>query len=354
MTNSMSKELLLEVRESAHRWRMIMEDQTASAAQKREFEAWIREDPIHEQVYSRASAFWSELGQLDESAYDPRVLKLAHERLEPSWGLAFWASVKGYRLSHGSFAVVALAVSVLIGTVFYGVDSEPSLAEAPSTQRFETAVAELQRIVLDDGSKVTLGAGSAVESVFSASAREVRLLSGVALFEVVHDADRSFVVRAGDLHAEALGTTFDVRKNGGVLRVLVAEGQVRVKHPILIGGRSIDGYGDVEMLTAGTQVLATRSEGLGEPVNVRLNAVGAWRDSRLIYASATLAELVADVRRHSHRAIAVDPILLDEIDGTLTASYDAADTDKLLISLPNVFPVEVEFPTDDTATIRAR
>ncbi len=53
--------------------------------------------------------------------------------------------------------------------------------------------------------------------------------AGEAYFEVVHDAQRPFVVYAGNRRITDLGTKFSVFRNGDDVRVVVREGRVQVE-----------------------------------------------------------------------------------------------------------------------------
>jgi transmembrane sensor len=86
-------------------------------------------------------------------------------------------------------------------------------------------------VPLPDGSQVILSPGSTLRyaTAFGTDRREVRL-EGEAYFDVEHDAGRPFVVRAGDLVAEDLGTEFVVRAypEDRYGRVIVREGLVGI------------------------------------------------------------------------------------------------------------------------------
>uniref|UniRef100_UPI001C302E07 FecR family protein n=1 Tax=Stenotrophomonas sp. GbtcB23 TaxID=2824768 RepID=UPI001C302E07 len=73
-----------------------------------------------------------------------------------------------------------------------------------------TAIGELQRIDLADGSVVTLGPDSAIAHTFTQEFRHIELLQGMAFFSVAPDKVRPFRVQAEGLIATVLGTAFDV------------------------------------------------------------------------------------------------------------------------------------------------
>src|SRR5690606_41475040 len=94
-------------------------------------------------------------------------------------------------------------------------------------------------IQLAHGTAIQLGAASTLTTRYAADRRAVDLRSGEAFFTVTHDSDRPFVITAGPLHIEDLGTAFNVRRTGQRVSVAVTEGRGRLSPsagPTLRGG----------------------------------------------------------------------------------------------------------------------
>lgn len=82
---------------------------------------------------------------------------------------------------------------------------------------------------LHDGSVVTLPQDARIEVAMSDHDRRIELLSGEATFKVAKDASRPFVVRSGEVYAQATGTVYSVRRLGVAgAAVHVEEGSVLV------------------------------------------------------------------------------------------------------------------------------
>lgn len=96
-----------------------------------------------------------------------------------------------------------------------------------------TPAATTTLVTLSDGTKVMLNANSTLEypaSFDDAEVREVRL-KGEAHFEVTKNPHRPFVVKAGEMQTQVLGTIFDVkayRKNAP--KVTLMQGKVKVSN----------------------------------------------------------------------------------------------------------------------------
>lgn len=336
------------VRRAAYQWQLLLENEEASPARRGAFEAWLNADPRHASVYERSVTVWAALGSL-------RPERLAAASRRPSRRERMFAAAQRMltavsapraRLALGACALVGSGV--LAASLLRNAPSAP--APEPVIASYRTPVGELRVVRLADGTTATLGAATAIETRITQQARQVALTSGAALFDVAADPDRPFSVRAGHMTATAIGTSFDVRNNGGVVRVGVAAGAVRVSYPL----RHVSGIVSTQTLRAGQQIAATPSEGLREAQSDAAGAIAAWREQRLVYAGATLSELVADANRYSTRGIEIEQGAAAISRLKVTVSYDSADIEGMLSTLPELFPVTLDRSDARTLLIRAR
>ncbi len=156
-----------------------------------------------------------------------------------------------------------------------------------------TAAGEHRTVALGDGSSIVLAGASQV--VLDRRAPRVAVVErGEVLFRVRHDPDRPFDVRVGDLALTDLGTVFDVQMLGRRTRVAVAAGAVMV-----------DPDGAALRLDPGQAVIADGPRLERRPAEAA--DVGGWREGRLAYDDATLAEVAEDLSRHLGMQIAAAP-----------------------------------------------
>lgn len=96
-----------------------------------------------------------------------------------------------------------------------------------------TPAATTTLVTLSDGTRVMLNANSKLEypaSFDDAEVREVRL-KGEAHFEVTKNPHRPFVVKAGEMQTQVLGTIFDVKAyRKDAPKVTLMEGKVKVSN----------------------------------------------------------------------------------------------------------------------------
>src|SRR5690606_5730758 len=120
-----------------------------------------------------------------------------------------------------AYATALLAAAAMVGFLFLPGTSltsstPPSIALRPDRQ------------ILPDGSSAELNSGAQFALEFTPERRVVRLLRGEALFDVVKDPSRPFIVAAGQIKVQAVGTMFTVRHSVDEVAVLVTQGQVAV------------------------------------------------------------------------------------------------------------------------------
>jgi transmembrane sensor len=93
---------------------------------------------------------------------------------------------------------------------------------------YETAVNVEKKIILNDGTVVSLKALTRIEisGDYNKSERIVRMYTGEACFDVKHEPRKPFRVKLGSTDIQDIGTTFTVRKGEKVINVSVSEGKV--------------------------------------------------------------------------------------------------------------------------------
>jgi transmembrane sensor len=168
---------------------------------------------------------------------------------------------------------------------------------------YATAAGERAELRLTDGTRVVLAPASHLRVLGRyGKARRSVVLDGEAFFTVVHDAAIPFTVRAGDMLATDLGTSFDVAAYHGdtSVRVAVAEGRVSLasgaQPTVPLAGGDVASVGttgipsvthaaDVAALTGWT---AGRLDFHAVPLRDALPALARWYDIDVTVADAAL------------------------------------------------------------------
>jgi transmembrane sensor len=207
----------------------------------------------------------------------------------------------------------------------------PALVRPASVQTYVTAKGQHQRVALADGSVIDLDAETRLRVSFRGSERRVALAEGQAIFDVVHDAKRPFVVEAGGRLVRDVGTQFDVRARGGELTVTVARGRVEVTPDG--SGEGVQGQ---DVLLGPGQRLDVAPSGAPQLSTVDPQETFSWRSGRLVYRAQPLAEVVADLNRQfvEQTQIADPQLARLPITGVIVLDNPRAIMARLSLMLP--------------------
>ena len=156
-----------------------------------------------------------------------------------------------------------------------------------------------QDIVLASGDRAVLDAHTAVSDDTEANTRRVTLIEGAAVFDVDQET-RSFVVSAGDVTIEVLGTTFEALRMNDTVAVAVEEGRVRI--------RVVDASWT---LNAGDQLIWSEASG-GVVSQIEMDAVAPWRNRRFVADGLTFSEVATVIDRHLPGRIVITSAALAE------------------------------------------
>lgn len=313
--------------EEALRWLVILKDKGASDADRQAFDRWLKEDARHEAAWRRAQQTWMRVGKIGPAFRNREQARPQPDnaRLDvtPPPRATLSRSAPVYRIGgrrrflYAAAAVTAVAVPTAL------VLSRPGLFAD-----YETRVGERRTISLEDGSTVELAGASSLSVDFAANARRINLHDGEAFFTVAADAARPFIVTAASGQTEALGTAFDIKRQGEAVTVAVTEHSVAV---------SVDGAGRT-VVNAGQQVRYGRRL-LGPLRDSEPDQVEAWRRDRLIFQEAPLGEVVADLERYRGGRIVFTDERLQAIP--VTAVFDAAQADAALDTIAATLPIRM-------------
>ncbi|MDN2697994.1 FecR domain-containing protein [Janthinobacterium sp. SUN073] len=313
-----------EIDFQAAQW-LLRHDDGLTAHELAALRQWIEADARHQQA-------WDELARTDAllaSLPAQRVAAFSQPALPAPAPMSLRQRLAQCRLAASSLPRGALAGGCLLlcGSLAWPLASH---LQRPGFQHdYSTARGQFATQILPDGSRIELDSGSAVDVALYRDRRTVRLLRGQAMFHVHADAARPFQVLAGSATATVLGTHFSVRHVGAATQVSVAQGTVRVEGT---------GAGQATVLHAGDTVTVT-PQGMGALASVSAQAVGNWRDGRLNFENATLAEALAEFERYGDTGLQLDDPALAGM--RLNGSFDARQPAQFAAALPLALPVRL-------------
>ncbi|MGK5056278.1 FecR family protein [Janthinobacterium sp. LB2P49] len=313
-----------EIDFQAAQW-LLRHDAGLTAHELAALRQWLEADARHQQA-------WDELARTDAllaSLPAQRVAAFSQPALPAPAPMSLRRRLAQFRLAASSLPRGALAGGCLLlcGLLAWPLASH---LQRPGFQHdYSTARGQFATQILPDGSRIELDSGSAIDVALYRDRRTVRLLRGQAMFHVHADAARPFQVLAGSATATVLGTHFSVRHVGAATQVSVAQGTVRVEGT---------DTGQATVLHAGDTVTVT-PQGMGALASVSAQAVGNWRDGRLNFENATLAEALAEFERYGDTGLVLDDPALASL--RLNGSFDARQPAQFAAALPLALPVRL-------------
>lgn len=195
---------------------------------------------------------------------------------------------------------------------------------------YRTELGEQRTLALDDGSQVTLDTNTAIRVAFGEQRRSVELVSGRVHFVVAKDPARPFVVTAGQRQVIAIGTAFDVMREGDSVSVLLMEGKVVV--------RDGSAQGPVESLEPGDRLKFRRGAAVAQD-RPDLSAVTAWQTGQAVFDDDPLSEAVAQLNRYQRRPIVIADARVGAM--RISGSYKMGSSEAFAQSVSALLPVSV-------------
>ena len=266
-------------RQAAAAWHVRLASADVSERDWVAFEQWLSA-PGNREAYDRIEAALLALddhrGAIVEqlAAASDNVVSFPAKRMKLS---AAWVS----------------AAAAAIALVFVGA----KLLAPPAEQHFAYAAPadSARKVTLADASVVNLNRGASIDFYFSSVGRRVSLKAGEASFAVKHDAARPFSVETSSGQITDIGTEFNVLDRAGVLTVTVREGVVNVAAA----------HSAPTRVEKGQQFKLDAAHGQATLATVNPDDAFAWREGRLVYHNASLADVVADISRYGGRTVSV-------------------------------------------------
>lgn len=310
------------VHQQAERWFARLRAENCSTAEQRAFEAWLVADAVNASAYARTERLWNGLEGLSRNG---EIVRARHAARNSAL-VAMRHSTRHRRL----LAAASLAGALIIGSLAWVFSGQTA------TQHYATAHGEQRSMLLADGSRVILNTDTAIEMRLGQHARDVKLLKGEALFEVVHDPAHPFVVHANGNTISDIGTRFDVREINKQTTVTVVEGSVDVTR----GGLAAQ-LEPGQQLVAGSNTWHRRT--------VDTSDVTGWSEGYLVFHSTPLGSAVANANRYGQVNLVIADPQLETI--RISGEFRIGNTQALLRALESAFPIRAE-RTPDGKTVR--
>lgn len=263
-----------------------------------EFRDWMAADPRHVEAYSRLARTWAVFDRAEQKGAMNTILT----RLE----------LRGHARSSRRIQITAaFGMLTIVGLLLFVKLRSPSMVAPSASTLVKASVEPIQK--LPDGSIVELNRGADIAVEYGVAIRRVRLLRGEAHFRVEKDVGRPFVVRAGDVEVQAVGTAFTVQLARQAVEVVVTEGRVALDRANEnVGGEPAPAIVKSMLVAAGNRVLVDRTAPRSRTPEVHamtateIDSRLAWRVPLLQFSGMGMAEAVNLLNRSNRIQILLD------------------------------------------------
>jgi transmembrane sensor len=306
----------------ASEWLVCLKSTNPSEPEVERWLTWCEEDPQNLAAFEALYRDWNDFEGL---------------RTAPALITSTESQVLGSRMRdaprkssppfpRSAFGLATIAAAILIVTVT-GYEFWNRTLHAPAL----VTSANWKPAVLPDGSSVVLSAKAAAEVDFTGPGRDLKLRpEGEIYIKVHHDTARPFIVQAGNVTVTAVGTAFDVRRDGDHVTVTVEEGTIRVLAP--------GPDGPLQWLaSAGYQIDYSEREKTAVVASIDAQRVLQWRTGELSYDRTPLSTVIADVNRYSTTRIVIRDPELERME--FSGTVFMASIGDWLTALEAVYPV---------------
>ena len=230
-----------------------------------------------------------------------------------------------------------LVVKQVGNSIVYGDYSKKTTTEKLIYNELFVPYGKKFQLVLSDGSKVHLNAGSSLRYPiqFMTNYRREVYLNGEAFFDISKDSLHPFVVNTNAFDVKVLGTKFNVSSfsEEDVAQTVLVEGSVQMQNKTSA----------VQAENLITLLPGQKGEILAQERNIKVSEVDtsvytSWLDGVLVFRNMAFKEIRKKLERNYNVRIYNNNLLLEE--KTFNATFDVETIEQVLRTINENFPIE--------------
>jgi transmembrane sensor len=306
-------------------WLLKLRDQAQTTSPA--FERWQAEHPARAFAAAEARALYTSLATPAKRSALHYHRATAFRPVASAWTRSILSS---RRLGMGIAACLALVMAVPFA---------PPLAQAVRDMSADAkaSVGHRRAVTLDDGSRIILNSGAAMDFDLSAKARHATLRHGEAYFEIAKDKSRPFTIAAGDAQVQVVGTKFNIKMDREQVLVSVTQGRVRTA--------SFSNPDQSILITPGQQALVDGGSVVRQGFDPF--TATAWRRGEVIAYRTPLRAVVRELNRYRSASIYIANGAL--VDNKVTGVFRIGREKDTITTLERTLGIEsITLPTGQT------
>lgn len=301
----------LHIAMQAAEWLTTMMSGQATTAEQQAWSSWRAQHPDHERAWTHIEKVSGGFRDLDAQASRKALAKRPGARRQ------------GLKLA------MVLAAFGAGGAL--GLRTQPARTMLAD---LSTGVGQRRELLLADGSRLHLNGDSAVNLRYTGTQRLLELVRGEIFIITAKETGRPYrplLVETRHGQAQAMGTRYSVRQEDTHSLVAVEDGAVRLTARDSGASRIVDAG-------QGASMTALRVDA---PQAMSPDTWG-WRQGVILADGMLLRDFLQQLGRYRHGLLGCD----DAVAGLrISGVFPLADTEAVLLSLPNSLPVDIHFRT---------
>lgn len=294
-----------------------------SVEEEKQLQELISKNKEIEKKYNEARLVWQSL-----------VIKKDKYDLERGRYLINY-KIKQAQDSHVNLRQMLEYAAIFIGIVIIGFLVKQDL------YRTETVIAsadEITQLSLPDNSVVYLNKNSQLTYNISRLKKFNRTveLTGEAFFEIEKQDGKNFIVDAGDLYVQVLGTKFNVKQNYEQTTITLNEGKVMLKN-------FVNSTQEQYLMKPGDFVSYNSNSGKLKQKQVNADVYNIWTKNRLVFDNFSTADLAEIFRIYYQKELVIQD---KDFDCQIKGSAPTDDLNLLLKAFSKVLNKEINIVND--------
>ncbi|MEI7423884.1 MAG: FecR domain-containing protein [Prolixibacteraceae bacterium] len=259
----------------------------ADSAEKEAFYLNLSENKAEEELFYQIKSLWirSSFPKSDidiESEYLEFLSKIQQPAQKSTY------SIGKVILKYAAIILFLLAIGGLSGYFFSGRNIE---IVSSDLQKFSAMKGSVSIVELADGTRIWLNSGSSLTYQEDPKGKQrLAELTGEAFFEVTHNENSPFLIKAGKLTIKDLGTTFNIKAypTDNLIETSLVEGKAEI----------LNNYGNsLSVLKPGDNAIYTSATEKIEIKPIANNVLSAWREGKFVIRDQRLEDIFKEVSR---------------------------------------------------------